>query len=74
LESVESQNIGDFDTLISLTRTHAVRKALNQNACRVFYRSLGTAGQLDVIQDAAINQREESASFAARFLKEVDDD
>ena len=60
--------------LSSLTRTHVVRKALDRNACREFYRSFGTTGQLDVIQDAAINQREGSASFAARFPKEVDDD
>ena len=56
-------------TLRRLNRTHGVRKAPDQNAGHVFHRSLGTAGQLDMTQDAAINGNEESASFPSAIPK-----
>jgi hypothetical protein len=63
LGSVGSQNVGDFDVLSRLSGTHVAREAFGQNTGLVFHSSLGTAGQLDVIQDAAINEHEESSSF-----------
>jgi hypothetical protein len=63
LGSVGSQNVGDFDALSRLSGTHVAREAFGQNTGLVFHSSLGTAGQLDVIQDAAINEHEESLSF-----------
>ena len=63
LGSVESQNVGDLDALSRLSGTHVAREAFDQNTGLVFHSSLGTAGQLDVIQDAAINEHEESSSF-----------
>jgi hypothetical protein len=48
---------------------HVIWRALDRKTGHVFHRSLGTVGQLDVTQDAAINGHEESASFPSAISK-----